>query len=110
MIQDLLGPSLEDLFEYCDRKFSLKTVLLLAEQVLSRIKYVHSKSYIHRDIKPENFLMGTGNLGNVVFAIDFGVATRMDADEIQGNSEITGLSVGGTARYASLRNHLGLGE
>jgi serine/threonine protein kinase len=48
MIIDFLGPSLEDLFEFCRRKFSLKTVLILADQFISRIEYLHAKNVIHR--------------------------------------------------------------
>jgi serine/threonine protein kinase len=48
MIIDLLGRSLEELFNGCNRLFHLKTVLTLADQLLCRLDTVHTKCYIHR--------------------------------------------------------------
>lgn len=108
LVIDLLGPSLEDLFRFCGRKFSCKTILLLADQLISRIKYIHSKGYIHRDIKPENFLMGLKSRGKQLYAIDFGLAKRY-CDPMT-NLHIPykeNKTLAGTARYASVNSHLG---
>ena len=37
LVMDLMGPSLESLFSQTLRKFSLKTVLMLIDQMIARI-------------------------------------------------------------------------
>jgi hypothetical protein len=37
LVIDLLGPSLEDLFDMCGRKFSIKTVCMAARQMVGSI-------------------------------------------------------------------------
>jgi casein kinase 1 alpha len=109
LVMDLLGPSLEDLFNFCSRRFSVKTVLMLADQMISRIEYVHNKNFIHRDIKPDNFLMGIGKNSNKLYLIDFGLAKKYrDSRSRQHIPYREDKNLTGTARYASINAHLGI--
>jgi casein kinase 1 len=108
MVIDLLGKSLEDLMNVCGRKFSVKTVCLVGEQMVSRIEYMHSKNYLHRDIKPDNFLIGEKKK-NILYIIDFGLSKKYKDSKTGLHIPYRdGKALTGTARYASINTHLGI--
>ena len=109
LVMDLLGPSLEELHKTCNRKFSLKTVLMIADQILARIEFLHGKNFIHRDVKPDNFLISYNKKDNLIHAIDFGLAKKyIDSKTNQHIAYRENRNLTGTVRYNSVNTQMGI--
>lgn len=107
LVMELMGSSLESIFQRENREFDLKTVIMLGCQMIDVLEYIHKKNFIHRDMKPDNFLMGTGNRKKQVFLCDFGLSKKY-MSRTTGHIEFrSDKSLTGTARYASLNCHRG---
>ncbi|XP_054156984.1 casein kinase I-like [Oppia nitens] len=109
LVMDLLGPSLEDVKETVGGKYSLRTTLLLAIQLIDIFEYFHGVGLIYRDTKPENFLYGPSGSDkyNVVHIIDFGLCKQYIDDNGKHIPFRDRKGIIGTARYMSINNHKG---
>jgi serine/threonine protein kinase len=105
VVLDLMGPSLSDLFYSVGKQFSLKTTLMLAEQMINRLEFVHKKRIVHRDVKPGNFVMGLGRNEGKVFIIDFGLSNYYQDQTGKHIGYNEDASFHGTHRYASVNSH-----
>ena len=109
MVIDFLGSSLEKLRVQCGGTLSLKTVLMIADQMLCAIEFMHRHYYIHRDIKPDNFMFGTGKNSNQLYIIDFGLAKLYrDPKTLKHIPFSENNPFAGTARYASASSLRGI--
>ena len=108
LVEELLGKSLEDIFNSYGKPFSLKTVCVLGIEMIKRIQSIHQKYYIHRDIKPDNFMTGRGENEKNIYIIDFGLAKKYySVSKAQHIKFTTGKHLIGTARYCARNAHRG---
>ena len=83
LVEELLGPTVEDLWEkiafkkdpYETKNMFLKDICMLAIQGLDRLEFIHSKNILHRDIKSKNFIIGRKD-PNIIYLIDFGFSKK----------------------------------
>jgi serine/threonine protein kinase len=106
LVMERLGKSLESLFTECGRRFSLKTVMQVAIQLIQRLYGIHKSNLLHRDIKPDNFLITESN---TIHVVDFGMAKRYRDPTTHIHIPYReGKRLVGTPRYTSINCHLGL--
>jgi serine/threonine protein kinase len=115
LVMDLLGPSLHDLFMESGHKFSLKTVLMLVDQMLDCIQHVHARDFVHRDISANNFMMGLGEQSSKLFLVDYGLAKRVNSSPGWNTMKSRMMfkyvrPMVGTARFCSIFCHQGQEE
>jgi len=112
MVMDLLGPDMEHLLEFLNKRtFTAKTGLMIARQMIECIESIHARGILHRDIKPENFLMGVGKNANKLYLVDFGLAdwyVNENSEHVEQHK--TSGDMRGTIRYASINKHNALSE
>ena len=110
LIMELFGENLEKIMQKMpNKKFSLKTSIMLGIQILNRIKTLHENNYIHRDIKPENFVIGLKKRNNTIYMIDYGLTRKFfDNHKKEHIAYREGKNLTGTVKFASLYTHLGI--
>ena len=109
MVMDFLGPSLGDLFQLMQKKFTLQTICMCGMQMMCRLEYIHEKGFIHRDIKPENFVTGINDDSNTIYIIDFGLARRFKDKKTGAHIPYReNRQMIGTVRYASINTQIGI--
>ena len=102
LVMQLLGKSLEDIFEL-RKNFTLKTICMIGYQMISVLEYIHNKHIVHRDIKPDNFVMGLDEKSQYVYLLDFGLAKKYRSSITLVHFPLVNRKkLIGTARYASI--------
>ena len=110
LIMELMGKSLEDIFEKLEeKKMSIRCVCNIGYQMMEILEYIHNKHYIHRDIKPDNFVIGRKEKRKYIYILDFGLSKKYRSSKtLEHYKMVKHNHLTGTARYASINALNGL--
>ena len=95
-----------------NKKYSMKSALMIINQSLERLKLIHERGIIHRDMKPENLCIGYKGKEKNIYLIDFGLSKIIINNDNKKNQYFS-LNIKkekiviGTVRYISMNAHLG---
>ena len=108
LVQTLLGSTINEIFEFNNKKFSMKDCCMLGIQMIDRLEYIHSKYIIHRDIKLDNFLVGNPDT-SIIYLIDFGLAKKYMSSRTGRHVKFAiNKKWSGTSRFASVNTLRGV--
>lgn len=112
LVMELMGKSLEDLFENLPpKRMSVRCVCNIAIQLIENLEFIHDKHIIHRDIKPDNFVIGRGDKSKYIYILDFGLAKKFrSSTTLKHYPMVKKKKLTGTARYASINALAGYGQ
>ena len=110
LVMELMGKSLEDIFEsFVVKKMSVRCVCNIGYQIIEILEYIHNKHVIHRDIKPDNFVIGLNEKRKYIYILDFGLSKKYRSSRTLKHYQIVkSKNLTGTARYASINALNGL--
>ena len=110
LVMELMGKSLEDIFEsFVVKKMTPRCVCNIGYQMIEILEFIHNKHVIHRDIKPDNFVIGLKEKRKYIYILDFGLSKKYRSSRtLQHYQIVKSKNLTGTARYASINALNGL--
>jgi hypothetical protein len=99
MVTSLLGPTLAEAQNLCRGRLSLKTVLIIFDQILTCLESLHKTSYTHGNINPNNIRVGVGKQGYI-----FSLAGLRHAKAFP---QSQGSFIESTSPYTNINTHRG---
>lgn len=104
---DLYSDTLLNLLKKCKGIFKIKTFIMLAEQMLKRLEFLHRQGYLHRSISLKKFMIGLENNSKKLYMVGLGKGKIYIKDGVHIPFKDK-LKAKGDKRYMSINQHLGL--